>query len=599
MATFINSARFRLILLVLIAVIPVLGLTLYTGFQVRQQASEKARVEAVRLIKISADSYNDIITSGQQLLTGLAQLPQVIQHNQAECNLLFLAMLKEFSEYTNLAAADSQGNIFCSGTQLSTPVNISDRGYFQQVMKTRQFAVSDYVINRETQKSSIIMAHPSFDAQGKLQAVVTASLDLTLLNDTVATAQLPQQSVFFITDSKGTILARSPDPQQWVGKAVPESTIIQYILQQKVEGTIEMAGMDSIKRLYAFQPVQIESNNPMYMAVGFPTQNVYIEANRLLYTNLVYLGVVAVIALSAAWLLGDVLILRQIKPLFSSAERWAAGDLSARTEMRKGPVEFVRLASAFDSMAEAIQQREGQIREAEREAAENVTRMKIQQALISQRENERLKIARDLHDGPVQAITGVTYALYEMQQTPQPLEVADKLEEIRTTLKDQISELRNYASELRPPALSNLGLGRAIHAHIETFQSKHPEYRIQFEEALDGKILPEETVVALFRIYQELLNNITKHAQASKICVHLKPTAEGVTLEVQDNGIGFVVAKDWLELARQGHLGLVGIQERAEAIGGKALISSAAGAGTLVRIVVPLQQAQGEAYPTG
>lgn len=592
MRKYLNSTRFRLMMLVLLAVVPALGLTLYTGLEVRQQASEKAQTDAKRLIRISSDSYNDLIASGHQLLTGLALLPQVSQREAESCNRLIASMLSEFPEYINLAAADPQGNIFCSGVKLTSPVNIADRDYFQRVMNTSNFSVSDYIVSRETQKSTIIMAHPSLNASGKVQAVVTASLDLIVLNQTMTIAQLPENSVFFIIDSKGTVLVRSPDPTAWIGKAIPESEIIKDILSTKSEGTVEAAGMDNTSRVYAFMPVQSGSNNIAYMAIGIPSADIFAEANDLLRSNLISLGFVALLALIAAWILGDILIFRQIKPLLHAAERWTAGDLRLRIGKKNGPVEFMQLSSAFDRMAEAITQREEQIRQGEREAVESASHIKIQRTIIDQREKERLIIARDLHDGPIQELTGITFTLYDIQTSSCPPEVAERLDEVRTTLKEQISQLRNYAGELRPPVLANFGLGNAIQSHLETQQNQHPEIRFQFNETPEGEPLPEEKKIALFRIYQEVITNSFKHSQASEIQIQLAYSEDQVILDICDNGVGFTVTTDWLSLAQQGHLGLVGIQERAEAIDGKLQIHSIPGQGTQIHIQVPRKSKQ-------
>lgn len=93
-----------------------------------------------------------------------------------------------------------------------------------------------------------------------------------------------------------------------------------------------------------------------------------------------------------------------------------------------------------------------------------------------------------------------------------------------------------------------------------------------------------------FRIYQELLNNIVKHAQASQVCIQLIRRKSEVVFDVQDNGTGFTVTTDWLELAQRGHLGLVGVRERAEAVGGKVHIQCSPNEGTRVQVAMPLDE---------
>lgn len=230
------------------------------------------------------------------------------------------------------------------------------------------------------------------------------------------------------------------------------------------------------------------------------------------------------------------------------------------------------------------------VRSLENERLSNLSRIEVQRRLIEQREQERLQIARDLHDGPLQELIGLTYACndiaFEAAGTP-----AEKIaQEMKVILQAQIAELRSYAANLRPPTLASFGLQRAIKAHLDEFRDKHPEIEIHFDADQQGDLLPDTIRVALFRIYQELINNIIKHAQASKIWVFFYKDKHQALLEVKDNGIGFDVPKDWLSLARQKHLGLVGIQERAEAVDGVVEIKSGPGKGTSVRVTIPLQE---------
>ena len=142
--------------------------------------------------------------------------------------------------------------------------------------------------------------------------------------------------------------------------------------------------------------------------------------------------------------------------------------------------------------------------------------VEIQRRLLEQREQERLQISRDLHDGPVQDLTAAAFALQEMSMTEPDAGLAVRLDEIRQSLQAQIAELRGYAQELRPPALAKFGLAKAIRSHASTFQEKYPGLKIEIENESEGDLVPQEMRLALFRIYQESMNNIAKHAGATQ-----------------------------------------------------------------------------------
>jgi signal transduction histidine kinase len=223
------------------------------------------------------------------------------------------------------------------------------------------------------------------------------------------------------------------------------------------------------------------------------------------------------------------------------------------------------------------------------EMSKNIARIEVQRHLIQQRELERLQIARDLHDGPLQELIGINYGLREALDIPHRRQRRLKVNEIQNGLQELIQEMRGFCSELRPPALAPFGLEKAIRSHIESFEEKHSEIGIELDLAVDQDRLTEEVRMALYRIYQELMNNIVKHARARFVTVRFRFDDRMVELEVSDNGKGFLIPEDWVQIARAGHLGLVGIFERTEAVGGTIKITSEPDAGTTVLVVVPTQ----------
>lgn len=226
----------------------------------------------------------------------------------------------------------------------------------------------------------------------------------------------------------------------------------------------------------------------------------------------------------------------------------------------------------------------------EQQAHSRAVQIELQQRLLEQREQERQSIARDLHDGPVQELTAAYYMLAEIKSSSKDETQDQNLQMVEEIVKNQISELRAYAGELRPPTLSQLGLGKTIRSYLDTFRKKHPGIPVRFEEMQEGDLIPKYMRLAMFRIVQESLANIIKHARATAISVCLTKTQEQAVLEIEDDGVGFEVPEDFLNLARQGHLGLVGMRERVEVIGGQIEIKSTIGTGTTIKVTVPLDQ---------
>lgn len=228
------------------------------------------------------------------------------------------------------------------------------------------------------------------------------------------------------------------------------------------------------------------------------------------------------------------------------------------------------------------QRLEQEVRERERMQAELA---EAQRRLAESREGERLHLAQELHDGPVQDLYAVSFQLGALAPRLPGEASRQPLAEVQTTLRQVIQTLRAICGELRPPTLAPFGLEVAIRSHAEGFQQAHAELQLHLDLMPDGQTLPERVRLALFRIYQQALNNVAQHARARSVRVRWAFDAQAIVLEIQDDGGGFDVPRRWIELARRGHLGLLGAAERAEAIGGRLEVLSAPGQGTVVRVV--------------
>ena len=356
-----SSLRVRLIILVLLAIIPALGLTLYTGLEQRQIATNQAKDEALRLAHFASSRQRQLIEGVHQFLDTLARLPQVRRFDPTICSRLFADILKQYPHYLNIGAIGLDGYIFASAIPPPKQINVADRPYFQRALKTKKFTVGEYQIGRITGKPGVNLGYPVMDDIGTVKAVVYVVLDLTWLNQLTLQADLPQDSILSLIDSDSTILARYPEPEKWVGKTMPEASVVETILA-KGEGMIETIGADGVQRLYAFTSFgsTVSQADKVYVSIGIPSSAIFAQVERTLIRNLAFLLFISLLALSAAWFGGDLLVLRRLNPIVSATKRLGAGDLSARTGIVYGKGELSQLASAFDEMAESLEKYEAE-----------------------------------------------------------------------------------------------------------------------------------------------------------------------------------------------------------------------------------------------
>lgn len=227
---------------------------------------------------------------------------------------------------------------------------------------------------------------------------------------------------------------------------------------------------------------------------------------------------------------------------------------------------------------------------------ENITEQKRLEAemaelnsrLQSSTELERLRVAQELHDGPMQSLHSAIYRVEELRAKADP-SLADELEDVKETVQSVLQDLRATAKELRPPTIFNFGLENAIRSHANDIIEKHPLLDLSLSLAHDQQILPERVRLALFRIFQQSMANVIRHSEATQVRVRFSFDAEEAHLEVSDNGKGFEVPPNWIVFVRHGHYGLAGAAERATALGGVLSVESKPGKATVVRVTIPVE----------
>jgi PAS domain S-box-containing protein len=230
---------------------------------------------------------------------------------------------------------------------------------------------------------------------------------------------------------------------------------------------------------------------------------------------------------------------------------------------------------------------------------ENVTEQKrielqmkeLRDRLQSNIELERLRLAQELHDNPMQSLYGVIYRVEELRAKAEP-HLDEELQKVSSEVKAVIDTLRGTAQELRPPTIFDFGLENAIRSYVDDFSEKHPDLEISLSLAQDRQLLPEKIRLALFRIFQQSLMNVVRHADATQVKIRFAFDAEEVRLEVSDNGQGFEVPSNWMEFVRGGHYGLAGASERVDSLGGTFVVESQPGNTTTVKVTIPWKEFQ-------
>jgi len=291
---------------------------------------------------------------------------------------------------------------------------------------------------------------------------------------------------------------------------------------------------------------------------------------QLLLTILLVSAAGILVAVFLTWILT-----RPIMGLVTTTQAVAKGDFSRRVP-RWANDEIGDLATAFNAMTEELAHTDELRRERE------VLRRQLLEKVIATQEDERRRIARELHDSTSQSLTSLIVGLRLMETNCAQCASPTKATDLRQVASKTLDEVHELSMRLRPRVLDDLGLAAALERLAHEWQARYKipvDVVIQLEERLPGEL---ET--ALYRIVQETLTNIVRHAQAKSASILIEKHGNTVRAIVEDDGLGFDVNANQGEL----HLGLLGMRERAELLNGTLTIESTPQRGTSVFIEIPI-----------
>ena len=272
------------------------------------------------------------------------------------------------------------------------------------------------------------------------------------------------------------------------------------------------------------------------------------------------------------------------------------GDLTARAVSTPvGDPIINRLTGALNSMLEELstsynrlEELYQQLRERDRERSDLLGK------IITAQEEERRRIARELHDEISQTLTGMVMSLGSVEALLDHDPAArQRLEFLRGLSGQAIEEVRRLIQDLRPSLLDDLGLAAAIGQYVENHLATAGVKAELEMGGLNGR-LPPTVEITLFRVVQEAITNVVKHARAKTASIRLQPTHSAIVGSIKDDGVGFSVNILHGKGGKDRAVGLLGMEERISLLGGKLNIESQPGGGTYVHFEIPWQEGRGE-----
>jgi len=462
--------------------------------------------------------------------------------------------------------------------------NKSGRYYFSQAVRLPQgaFFISPLDLNREhgeieTPHQPVIRyATPVFDPAGNRQGIVIVNVLADKFLDIVQDMNKRWDSPIFLVDQDGYYLVHPDGTREWGG---PNDLDTGFQLQKdypEVQTAILAGESGELvrDRALVYAPVHPNPDTLTHFWVlvyDGSLQTLFRPIWQFRYTAIFILILATVVAVVMAFWLAQNLT-APIRSLREGVEQLRRGDLRGPVEVSTKD-EIGDLAHAFNDMADQLDISQRQ-------------RQRLLDRVITAQEDERRLVAYDIHDGLIQRLVGARLQLSNyIRQRQQNTEKAERsLQRTNEHLGAAIAEGRQLIEGLRPTLLDDLGLVAAVR-RLATQMCDIRECPLQFESNCANERFSPSVEMTAYRIAQEALSNVRRHAQSPKLRVEIMRSEQALDLLFQDWGVGFDIP------SKRGQcqcIGLVSMRERASLIGGLWQIDSAPGSGTIVRVSLPL-----------
>lgn len=575
------SLRGRLVMLVCLATLPAILFAFYIAGNERAAALARMEEDAHHIVSLISREHFYQMTGAKSLLRWLADRLAEERDDiiAAKDFALLPALLAGYPQLANIAILTPEGDVISSAHPLPGPLNMHDYAAIRRALSSQEIETGAYVVGPIVNRPILHLAYAVRNAHGAVRQIVFVAIDLQWLSRLTDQIELPAEHILAITDRDGGVLASSTKPAD---VAIAIGTQILELAEDQRQGRDMIRAIIGGKaRTFALAPM--EGLPGVMVASGLPYDQIYKKANSVFYRMIGLLFLLTLSTVFSVMLFEEVALIRYLRALSRNLRRFGQGDFSARIAVPLGKGELQEMARTFNAMAETLTTRHRELSEAH-DRLDMLTRH-----LQIARESEAQRIARDLHDEAGQVLTSLKIDLARLQKKCKQCRmegaignpVENDMASMSVKIDNIVGFIRRISSELRPPVLDRMGLSAAIEKLASEVEANS---NLAVEVEITGMDRPIDWLVstALYRIVQEALTNVTRHAQASLVSIDLHTDDENIALTIRDDGKGI----DTNDNKREA-LGIIGMRERTHLVGGSFSIEGTPGNGTLIIVKIP------------
>jgi signal transduction histidine kinase len=607
----------RLIILVLIAILPAIVIQAYNEYSLRKAREADIRQQVVQITKQFGEEIGELREGARQLLLALSQLAPVRLQESDPCSEHFVALKSQYANYTLLAAADTEGRIFCSSTPL-TYSSVADQPFFQRAMGQDGLAVGNYWADPATGQRMIHFAVKFGNGDGRTAGVVFAGLNLRWLSEHLKERGLSPTSSILIADREGNIVARLPNPDALVGKNMRKSH--EAIMDGDTTGWEEAVGVDGATRIFGYVPAALPPRD-FFLSAGQSKAEAFAAIDEATWRGVALIGFGLLAATLAAILGARKFVREPIKGLLKVAAEWRNGNDDARVRVRDPGSEIGHLGAAFNTMADALATRHAAQKHAEEELRHlNVTlESRVERRTIELANANKAKsmfLANISHElrTPLNAIIGfgemMQYQILGPIGVPAYKEYAEHIHESGKHLLALVEEMLDLSKiEAGKLEIERIPIapGPLLAESLVMLRpmAETAEIKIVVEGDPSGWPVFEADPVKLKQVFVNLIGNAVKFTPAGgRVTVSGEISEAWLQIRISDTGIGmrsediplviqpFYRASSAYDAKHQGAgLGLPFAKAVVELHDGTLGIESRIGSGTTVTVTLPLAAA--------
>ena len=355
---FALSIRARLMILAVIAIVPLLLDRVRDIESDRAERIEAAAKQALNLARQGMAAQNEVIVSVRAFMQVAASAHGLMTTRGERCDNFLADAVRQVSWLRNMSFVSPSGQIICSSNVDAVGNDLSRTPHVMQAMKTGEFAVSGYRTG-QLMGSTLFAALPHHAPDGSIDLVVSAPLELHWFTQVASSLAQSFDAVVMMVDGSGTLIARQPSRESWIGRKFTDHPMIRTLLASP-DGVFTGEGLDGVRRVVGF--VELPGTGTR-LAVGFDESDILRRVNREILTAFGGLGILISIVLIGIWIGGERLFVEPIRALTRTAQRLGKGEYDVRATETARVAEFIPLAAALDDMAGQLAAREQELRD--------------------------------------------------------------------------------------------------------------------------------------------------------------------------------------------------------------------------------------------